>query len=105
MTGWYARNGIDPRRWAVVRRAVFRRDRYRCRQCGGFGRLEAHHAPPLHTRADPRPYDLDGIETACRRCHIAVHRAERAGRRRKPETEGARAWRTLRDELRKERVA
>lgn len=102
MTGWHSRNGINPARWAAVRRAAFRRDGWRCRQCGAFSRLEAHHAPPLHMRTDPRPYDLDGIVTYCRPCHIEFHRIERTGRSRKPEPEAAGRWRAFRDELRKE---
>ena len=65
---------LNPRRWAVVRRAAFTRDGYRCRNCGLPGALEAHHEPPLRAGGDP--YDLDGIETLCRQCHIERHRAE-----------------------------
>ena len=65
---------INRRRWALVRRAAFERDSYRCRACGRPGRLEAHHEPPLRDGADP--YDLAGIVTMCRGCHIEHHRAE-----------------------------
>ena len=104
MTGWYGRNGINPHRWRLVRRAALARDRHRCTACGKAGRLEAHHEPPLAMRADPRPYDLDGIRTLCRSCHIRWHRIERQGER-KPEPEAVTAWRAFRDELRKENAA
>lgn len=99
MTGWYARNGIDPDRWAATRRAAFKRDGWRCRQCGRPGRLECHHIRAL---ADGGArYALDNVETLCRGCHVAFHRSER----RKPEPEAVTAWRAFRDELRKENAA
>ena len=61
-------------RWERTRRAAFRRDGYRCRACGKPGRLEAHHEPPLEDGADP--YDLAGIVTLCRGCHIERHRED-----------------------------
>ena len=79
------------RRWERTRRAAFDRDGYRCRACGLPGALEAHHEPPLRAGADP--YDLDGIVTLCRGCHIARHRTER-------DTPGRTAWRALVDSLR-----
>lgn len=65
---------IDGRRWDRVRRAAFERDGYRCTECGRAGRLEAHHEPPMREGADP--YDLSGIRTLCRACHIARHRPD-----------------------------
>ena len=52
------------------------------------GRLEAHHEPPLRDGADP--YDLVGIVTLCRGCHIEHHRLH-------DETPGRAAWRALVD--------
>ena len=65
---------LNPNRWAKVRRQAFARDGYRCTECGRAGRLEAHHEPPLRAGADP--YDLDGIRTLCRACHIERHRED-----------------------------
>ena len=66
---------LDACRWAATRGAVLRRDRYRCTACGRAGPgLEAHHEPPLRAGADP--YDLDGIRTLCRACHIERHRED-----------------------------
>ena len=67
-------NRLNAQRWACVRRAAFERDGYRCTECRRAGRLEAHHEPPLRDGADP--YDLDGIRTLCRACHIERHRPD-----------------------------
>ena len=71
---------LRTRRWQHVRRAAFERDGWRCRECHRPGRLEAHHEPPLRAGGDP--YDLVGIVTLCRGCHIERHRpaAGRSGR-------------------------
>ena len=75
---------LDGRRWARTRQAAFERDSYRCRNCGGAGRLEAHHSPPLRKGADP--YDVSGIVSMCRTCHIEKHRPDDM-------TEGRAEWR------------
>ena len=72
MSGHHAR--LNAHRWAAVRRAAFRRDGWRCTACRKPGRLEAHHEPPLCDGADP--YDLAGIRTLCRACHIERHRED-----------------------------
>ncbi|MDE0378657.1 MAG: hypothetical protein OXI20_05400 [Rhodospirillales bacterium] len=80
-------------RWAAVRRAVFRRDGWRCTACGKAGRLEAHHEPPL--RAGANPYDVAGIVTLCRACHIERHRHDK---RREP-TPDELAWQRMVGEI------
>ena len=65
---------LDSRKWEAARRAAFERDGYRCRLCGKAGRLEGHHEPPLREGADP--YDVAGILTLCRGCHIKRHRPD-----------------------------
>ena len=77
---------LDRRRWARVRRAVFRRDRYRCRKCGKAGRLECDHLVPLRAGGDP--WDMANLESLCRTCHIAKTAAEN----RRPDPERDR-WR------------
>ena len=96
--GWYARHGIDPRRWAAVRRAVFKRDRWRCCRCGRPGRLECHHIRAL---ADGGArYAPDNLETLCRSCHIGETR--RHNRNRKPVPARVAAWASLVNDLRKD---
>ena len=77
---------LNARRWDTVRRAVFQRDGYRCTACGWAGRLEAHYEPPLQAGGDP--YELAGLRTLCRHCHIEHHRNE-------SETPGRADWRAF----------
>ena len=79
---------LDGRRWARVRRMVFRRDGYRCRSCGRAGRLECDHVVPL--RRGGAPYDPVNLQTLCRGCHVE----KTAGENRKPDPEQDR-WRAL----------
>ena len=67
---------LNQRKWQAARRASFARDGHRCRRCGVAGRLEAHHVTPLDVDPDQDPYDVDGLETLCRECHIHVHRRD-----------------------------
>ena len=82
---------INARRWAAVRRQVFRRDGYRCVKCRQAGRLECDHIVPLHEDPAQDPYDPDGCQTLCRTCHIA----KTAGENRREPTAAERAWREL----------
>ena len=84
---------LDPRRWAAARGAAFERDGYRCTECGKAGLLEGHHEPPLRAGdPDTDPYDLDGIRTLCRTCHVERHRPDDM-------TPGRAAWLAMVDEL------
>ena len=76
-------------RWEHVRRQAFKRDGYRCQQCGKPGRLEAHHIIDLDQGG--AEYDLSNIRAYCRDCHIAHHR--------KPLSPEREAWRVLVAEL------
>ena len=44
---------LDRPRWDRVRRAVLRRDGWRCVQCGRAGRLEVDHITPLDRGGPP----------------------------------------------------
>ena len=83
---------LPSRAWARVRRVVFERDGYRCRQCGRAGRLECDHVIPLHRGGDP--WALDNLQTLCGGCHVA----KTAGEGKRPDPERA-AWLALRDGL------
>ena len=85
---------LNRRRWARVRRAVFDRDRYRCRACGRPGRLECDHVAPLWRDRDQDPFALDGLQTLCTPCHIR----KTAGENRKPDP-ARDAWRAMVAEL------
>ena len=86
MSAWHA--ALDRGRWARARRETFIRDGYRCRSCGGPGRLECDHVKPLDKGGDP--YALDNLQTLCRGCHIAKTRGELS----RP-VPGSEAWRAL----------
>ena len=78
---------LNAGRWALVRRQAFERDGWRCTACGQAGRLEAHHEPQLGAGGDP--YDLAGIKTLCRACHIELHQADA------DDTPGRAEWRAF----------
>ena len=80
------------RRWAAVRLAVFERDGWRCVACGRPGALECDHVAPLQREPGQDPWDVGGLQTLCRGCH--VEKTARENRRREP-TEAVRQWRAL----------
>ena len=90
-----AHKAFNRHRWSIVRRRVFERDGYRCVMCGKAGRLEADHATPLQREPGQDPYDIDGLQTLCRACHIA----KTARENRRELTPDEAAWRTLVAEL------
>ena len=65
---------LHRRRWAIVRRAVFERDNWRCVECGRAGRLECDHITPLQRGGDP--WDMANLQTPCRTCHIEKMKME-----------------------------
>ena len=71
---WHISGGVDRKRWAVIRRRVFDRDGWRCRNCGRSGRLECDHIRPV--KWGGAVYDMANLQTLCRECHIAKTRAE-----------------------------
>ena len=57
------------------------RDGYRCRalrQGGGQVRGRPHH-PTCRIQAGGAPYDLDGLQTLCRPCHLDKTTLDRGG--------------------------
>ena len=78
MAGRLGKSIYATTRWRAVRRAVLDRDGWKCRKCGGRGRMEVHHRKPLAEGGDP--FDMAGLESICRGCHIALT----TGQNRKP---------------------
>ena len=72
---------INQRRWAFVRRAVLRRDKYRCQTCRKAGRLEVDHLTALHLDPLQDPFDLDGLQALCKSCHLEKTAKENKRRR------------------------
>ena len=72
MAGIRGRMVYRDRRWAHVRQAALARAGWRCRACGGVGRLEVHHRRPLASGG--AAFEPANLEVRCRRCHFAAHR-------------------------------
>lgn len=58
----YEKQRIAP----ALRKAVFERDAYRCRQCGGWDNLSADHVTP---ESKGGPTTLENLQTLCRVCN------------------------------------
>ncbi len=86
---------LNAHRWATVRRYVLERDGHRCVECGRAGHLECDHVTPLKRKPNQNPYDISGLQSLCRGCHIAKSAREN---RRAP-TPAEAAWRAFVSEL------
>ena len=78
-----------------ARRAVLKRDGFRCVMCGKSGKLECDHITPLQREPGQDVYDVDGMQTLCRACHIE----KTARENRRPLTPAEAAWRALVNEM------
>ena len=74
MAGKLGKSVYASRRWRLVRRAVLDRDGWRCRKCGKGGRMEVHHVTAVAEGGDP--FDMAGLESSCRGCHIEETRKQ-----------------------------
>ena len=90
---------LQARRWAAVRRAVLKRDGFRCVECGRAGKLEVDHIVPMQREPGQDPYDPNGLQALCRACHIE----KTARENRRPLTPAELAWRSLVADLLTER--
>ena len=86
---------LNARRWQAVRRAVFARDGWRCSECGRAGKLECDHIVPMQREPGQDPYDMNGLQSLCRSCHLE----KTAGENRRELTPDELAWRELVAEL------
>ena len=77
--------------WLSVRRAVLERDGWRCTECARPGKLEVDHIVPMQREPNQDVYDVNGLQTLCRSCHIA----KTAQENRRPLTPAETAWRAL----------
>ena len=101
---WRKRRLSRGGRWQSVRRQVFERDGYRCQECGKAGRLECDHRTPLHLDSEQDPFDLAGLQTLCRSCHIDKTQRENIKGKYDPRSwdilrSSRRSWTLFRDEL------
>ena len=54
-----------------TRKAVYRRDHYRCALCDSPKYIQVHHAIPRSDGGDPR--SMHNLVTLCQVCHALVH--------------------------------
>lgn len=83
---WYEKNvqGTDVGRiareqkhYGGQREAVLKRDGFKCRRCESTKSLVVHHKDRTgRGQQNGHNNDMDNLETLCRKCHIAEHRAE-----------------------------
>src|SRR5580765_6724513 len=64
--------------WAVIRRVVFRRARWRCQACGRWGALEVHHI--VKRAQGGSDFDLDRLVALCPPCHAQTDAPYARGR-------------------------
>ena len=82
------------KRWERAKKAVKKRDGYRCTNCGRAGRLEVHHKK-MAKKNPELFFCLDNLATLCRSCHIELTKEERFAEL-PPEVQ---AWRAFVQEL------
>ena len=60
-------------KWKAVRQKVFKRDNYRCVECGKYGRVECDHKIPIAKGG--AVFDMKNLRTLCRGCHVQLSAA------------------------------
>lgn len=64
------RDSANYKKWRLE---IFKRDNYRCKQCGSKNNINAHHIYSYNKYPEKR-YDLNNGITLCEKCHIALHK-------------------------------
>lgn len=79
---WAGARTVVSRAWAVTKRNVLLRDRYRCQPCKRAGkRTRAHTADHIIPVAEGGSEDLSNLEAICNPCHDTKSKEEaRRGR-------------------------
>lgn len=86
--------GGYPSDWDYLRRKVYRRDNYRCQNCGAKGgpkgdeELHAHHIVPKNNGGSD---EVSNLTTVCKQCHNAIHGDSMAPTA-ESNTEGGSSW-------------
>ena len=61
----------DDETWELIRKAILKRDNYRCKLClSGDTTLQVHHLIPIEQEGETIPANL---LTLCRLCHATIH--------------------------------
>ena len=77
------------KRWQVLRMEILERDGFRCKVCGGGGRLEVDHIKPVRTNPE-LSFDPGNLQALCPSCHTKKTNIERGG---PPPREDRQEWR------------
>ena len=86
------------KRWKRLRRAVLRRDGYRCQACKKLaGRAEIDHVMPVEDGG--AEWDMANLQTLCRDCHFKKTASENGARHEANQPESVKEWRGLVNEL------
>ena len=93
MSKYHERLNVRGKLWQRLRRRVFVRDRYRCRECQRPGRLECDHLVPLESGGDP--WGPANLQTLCRGCHVRKTVRENEESRVRKMTPAELRWRAL----------
>jgi 5-methylcytosine-specific restriction endonuclease McrA len=65
---------LKDKRWKIKRLKILKRDRFRCKVCGYFGKkVDVHH---LKYQGEPWEVEDKYLITLCRYCHRIVHMPE-----------------------------
>ena len=67
----------EARNFDGQRQAVLERDQFKCTRCGNPDQLTVHHRDRKGRGSSNPNNDLSNLQTLCRKCHAAEHRAER----------------------------
>ena len=59
-----------PPDWEARRKAVLKRDGFKCCNCDSLEDLEVHHMRPV---SDGGTHHLNNLQTLCRKCHSWMH--------------------------------
>lgn len=69
MVGMHPSSSYPPD-WDSRRRQVYKRDNYRCQNCGVSGEVHAHHVVPISAGGS---HETSNLLTLCADCHRATH--------------------------------
>lgn len=85
----YSKRVTATKRWQVLRMEILERDGFRCKECGGRGRLEVDHIKSVRTNPE-LSFDPDNLQALCPSCHTKKTNIERG---RPPPREDRQEWR------------
>ena len=61
---------LDPKRYAILRKSVLKRDGWRCQECGAMENLHVHH---IKRRSQLGDDATENLITLCSNCHSLFH--------------------------------